>query len=909
MFELFANPANMMIGGALISSPIIIHLINRMRYKRVRWAAMEFLLKSQKRNRRRLIIEQLILLLLRILLVLLAGLLLARFLGASLADFTPQNALHLVILDDRLSMTDQWKTEDGVKKNSYEIGKQIVEKEIAKEAMMNRSAQRLVLRRSSDPTRDLFDKRLNDDSMRELATTLGQLEECSKLHTDLYKSVEVANELLGKHPTDLRTLYIVSDFRQRHWFEPEATGLIKSLASLAQTNVKIRMVDVADPRRSETQEYPLYHDNLAIAELQPETRVAAQNSLVQFKVAVANNGASERKNVRVTIKVNGSERSEASLTMMSVPPGKPTESTFLVSFDQLGFNQITANLENEDFGIPADNLRFAVVEVRKQVPILVIDGDPANSDKRDGDTLPLRTLFNAAKGFNVVRGVVADLERSNLDQYASIYLLNVRELGTDKQLSNLENYVREGGGVAFFLGDRVTNINYYNKRLYNDGKGIFPAPIADQPSRALNEEEQKTKILQNLLDPQYQVFVRNTQHPIFKNIEVDKFREAFKYLTIERYFPVPRQRWKSEPDRVEELMTLPNDRPVSDYESSVMDILKDLPSEDAKYAKYRPGLARYRGFIRDKLGGKSLPALAAALTGLLQDKGVPNDPEQPNLVEFWQQTDPAIAKLRTRIDKLRETVQLGDPLMIASTFGKGRCVAIMTTAGQKWNGWSAGGPASFTFPMIMLETQTYLSSLGEEANLTVGTPQQFEVEGSRYEPVMRCYYQGEATGADAVKPAGEQAGPIAGKANLEVQSVQSGAEANGRLKFDFERNLKPGVYYFELTQRPTERDGPARTETRAFAFNVDTANESDLRRASRSELERIAKGAIKVRAAGGPAGSEASDRKNDLSESAWIYLVFLLILVAEQALAVHLSFHLKGGEAAPTGVRPQPSPA
>ena len=52
----------MVAGAALVSSPIIIHLINRMRYRRVRWAAMEFLLKSQKRNRRRLIIEQLILL-------------------------------------------------------------------------------------------------------------------------------------------------------------------------------------------------------------------------------------------------------------------------------------------------------------------------------------------------------------------------------------------------------------------------------------------------------------------------------------------------------------------------------------------------------------------------------------------------------------------------------------------------------------------------------------------------------------------------------------------------------------------------------------------------------------------------------------------------------------------------------
>src|SRR6267378_6109306 len=96
--ELFLHPWYMVIGGALVSSPIIIHLINRMRFKRVRWAAMEFLLKSQKRNRRRLIIEQLILLLLRILLVILTAMLLARFLGFSFAGFIqPPTTVHLVL--------------------------------------------------------------------------------------------------------------------------------------------------------------------------------------------------------------------------------------------------------------------------------------------------------------------------------------------------------------------------------------------------------------------------------------------------------------------------------------------------------------------------------------------------------------------------------------------------------------------------------------------------------------------------------------------------------------------------------------------------------------------------------------------------------------------------------------------
>src|SRR5690242_20467745 len=114
--ELFLHPWFMVAGGLLVSSPIIIHLINRMRFRRVRWAAMEFLLKSQKRNRRRVIIEQIILLLLRILLVLLAAFLLARFLGALAGP--QQSTLHVVVLDDTPSMAD-FHSQDGKRVDAF----------------------------------------------------------------------------------------------------------------------------------------------------------------------------------------------------------------------------------------------------------------------------------------------------------------------------------------------------------------------------------------------------------------------------------------------------------------------------------------------------------------------------------------------------------------------------------------------------------------------------------------------------------------------------------------------------------------------------------------------------------------------------------------------------------------------
>ena len=64
----FVHPG-ILAGFGLASLPIIIHLLNRRRFKVMEWAAMEFLLKAAVRNRRRVRLENLLLLLLRVLVV------------------------------------------------------------------------------------------------------------------------------------------------------------------------------------------------------------------------------------------------------------------------------------------------------------------------------------------------------------------------------------------------------------------------------------------------------------------------------------------------------------------------------------------------------------------------------------------------------------------------------------------------------------------------------------------------------------------------------------------------------------------------------------------------------------------------------------------------------------------------
>ena len=101
----FLNPG-LLLGAALFAVPLIIHLLNRQRYKRREWAAMEFLLLAFKKQRRRLRTENLLLLLLRCLIPIIIALAIARpvlrgdLAGAALGG----SAHHILILDHSYSM-------------------------------------------------------------------------------------------------------------------------------------------------------------------------------------------------------------------------------------------------------------------------------------------------------------------------------------------------------------------------------------------------------------------------------------------------------------------------------------------------------------------------------------------------------------------------------------------------------------------------------------------------------------------------------------------------------------------------------------------------------------------------------------------------------------------------------------
>jgi hypothetical protein len=895
--SLFLHPGFMIAGGILISLPILIHLINRMRYKRVKWAAMEFLLKSQKRNRRRLIIEQLLLLALRCLLVALTGFLVARYVGNLVGGIAALNTEHFVILDDTLSMEDH-EFENAQDKDCMQLAhKRILD--IAKMAIdANAPQQFKVFLLSdlvqSDTCQPIFDKRINSGSKDELEKKLDDVKP-TYLHVKPIKGFKAAREFINKSTEGKKVVHFVSDFRESDWNGSDQ-DLAKEIDSLLGQNINVYLVDTAYPKRNESQPIAPGHDNVALLDLQADSRVASSEGRpVEFTLSIANYTPAELQGVELTVCVDGNKDQGAS-TILKIPTGTVFKHKFeLGLYGKEGYRHISAKINTDQkAGLRSDNFRHAIVKVEKNVRVLIIDGSVPDHLRENGDTLPVQYALAATRGYKVEVKGVDELDKGNLNQYPSIYLLNVPSIKSPKGLKNLEDYVAQGGRIAIFMGDRVQS-KFYNDMLYKQGEGLMPVPLADKATEKLTEDERK-EMQDNGL---YKLYLRTQNQEPQKIIEgLTVAKEVLRWLMIDQYIPtLPRARWTNKPGDVEELATLPSRRALEFYKSSTQDMLKKLPIDDSKYEKFRPTLVRFQQMIKQTLTGTFVYKLADDLERFLHAPVDPKESTGPTMADFWNL--PEMQDLKNEVEQLRDAVAYGDPLIVVKKYGKGRVVAIMTSAGRTWNDWSGGCIAQFTFPIFISDMQKYLTAPSESQSYKVGEPvNELVFDANRYKAeAERAFSDGFQKTDNQVAP--RDTGSVPPKKEDIVKSL--GVVEKDSITFPFTDAKKPGMYLFTLHPKG-EGVKDTDVEERAYVFNIDAVGESNLRRAAKDKLEKNVgtkeAGQGKMMLLVPDASLEAfRQRQSDLSESPWLYLVFLLMLIAEQALAVHLSFHLKGNEA------------
>jgi len=530
--QLFLHPGIAALGAGLIAIPIVIHLINRLQYRKVRFAAMEFLLQSQQRNRRRLLFEQLLLLLLRILMVLLLAALFARLIldPAQLAMLERVETHHIVLLDDSGSMRDRYG--EGT---VFDEGLGVV-KRLSSELVNQEGVQTITLLRTSEPDRtsSSFTQREVDASMvSEFEDRLESLSrECSYGSPSWEEAISAIERLLASGAGRQQVVHIVSDFREKEW--TQSPELMERVDQLTADNVLVNLVPAVPGR----------HNNLAVSDMSGDVHTAAVQVPLQLTTAVTNYGQSMAENIAVRVLVDG-EPIPQSITIPSIEAGETVNESFEVTLTTPGEHTISVQIPAD--ALEADNTRYLTLNVPDKQRVLIADGTPGF---REGlyvaDAL---SSDSSITGLDVLVIPPDELRDQDLAAYAAVYLINVPRLPPDA-LSLLEDYVTSGGGIAWFLGNRI-DAGYYRElaavnaeEAEDDTEGepgaesaspsseapknnsVFPIPLASSPSELERADETNPGADLQLND-----------HPLFAFLNAADGLLAY-YVNISRYFPL-----------------------------------------------------------------------------------------------------------------------------------------------------------------------------------------------------------------------------------------------------------------------------------------------------------------------------------------------------------------------------------
>jgi hypothetical protein len=465
----FDHSAILWWGLPLAAAPLLIHLISRLRHRVVRWAAMEFLLASQRKSRTRVLLRQLLLLALRTLIV--AGVVLAlaeprwrRSFGGLLGG-APTS--HLVVLDDSYSMADRSGAAEGGSRTAFDRGREVVERLVADLATTPGRHEIAVARSSTlatGTTVDLLPRRpVAPEAVAAVRDALARAG-VSSATRGCRAAVEAAGTVLDGGEDRASVLWMVADFRDRDWLEP--IGPDDPLRRVFDAGTELRLVDAAVDRGRP--------GNLGLVRLEVAGGVPAAGVLVPMEVEVRNDGPDVARDVVVELREDGGGRPV--IRIDEIPAGQTAIRRFDVRFSTPGSHVVEASLPADI--LPDDDVRWSTIDVVDGVDVLVIDGDP-RGPAASGDGFYVASALapgGAATGLRPRVEPTEALATADLSRFDCIWLLDVPRLAA-AEMTALERYARDGGGVVFFCGPR-TRADVVNSAWHRGGDGLFPVPLA-----------------------------------------------------------------------------------------------------------------------------------------------------------------------------------------------------------------------------------------------------------------------------------------------------------------------------------------------------------------------------------------------------------------------------------------------
>jgi len=478
----FLNPA-ILFGLIAASIPIIIHLLNLRKLKKIDFSTLQFLKELQKNKIRKIKIKQWLLLALRVLIILAIVTAFARptFVGVSIGGTTSAAKTTAVfILDDTFSMSV-------VDQNGSYFNQ-------AKEAIKNILTQfeegdnfGLVLV-SHQPNEIEMTSNLNKFKQEIDATEISFAS--GKLNTAIIK----ASQLIGEAQNFNKEIYLFTDFQKgRLANENEITDLKEQLGE------QVRLYSFNYSGKEVT--------NFGIDELKLNTQIFEKDKPVKFEAVVKNYSDRAKENLVLSLFMNGERLAQQSINLNS---GETKTASLEALAKNFGYSEALVEIEEDD--ILEDNKRFTSFSIPEKIPVLIL------YDKIDDTKLIEAALRSVSEKdyFELTLKNVEQISGTQLNNYQVVILVSSNFSNAGDKLNQ---FINSGKGVIVFPSSEFNSQNFSNSLSSINISGVGGLIKADKG--------QSVKF--NEID---------FNHPVFENIFIEEKKKQVESPDFYSYYKI-----------------------------------------------------------------------------------------------------------------------------------------------------------------------------------------------------------------------------------------------------------------------------------------------------------------------------------------------------------------------------------
>ncbi len=450
--------AILLAGASAFLIPLIIHLLNKRRVITVRWGAMHLLHEVVRQRKRRMKIEQWLLLAVRVSIPIVLALCLARPVLTALRSFGLGQTSLVMLLDDSFSMRAPSSGGTPGERAREDIAGILQD-------LPGGSDAQVVL--AGGNARTLF-----EDPVTALEELPGQLAESSRLAgpVRVNDALQAAAAALAKSQNAARELAVISDFQAADWQGAADGAALPALDALLKQEPAPQVTFYRIPSD--------LAENLSIASAELSALVLAEGQPAGLRARIVNHGKKPWQDVAVHLEADGARLRS---TRVSLPAEGESIVNFTHAFDTTGEHSLAVRIEGDSF--PDDNAFYSVVQVRDQLNVLLVDGDPSTTPlggAADFLELALAPYQSASASLkDLIRATKVDARRfreEDMRGKEAVILADVERLQGNR-MADLDKFVSAGGGLIVFAGPHC-DLEWYNRDFFKKGEGLFPAAIS-----------------------------------------------------------------------------------------------------------------------------------------------------------------------------------------------------------------------------------------------------------------------------------------------------------------------------------------------------------------------------------------------------------------------------------------------